>query len=194
MLTIAAVLLVGGRSSRMGGGWKPLEPIAGTTMLARAIGAAQRIGCAPIVAVGPVLDEAAPVRWVREDPPFAGPVAAIAAGLAAIGDDSGWTLLLAGDLPHAEAAARRLGAALPPTADAVVFTADDQPQWLTGLYRTRALRAAVAAFDTPLENASCRALLGGLDIVWMRDDEGVSADVDTPADLERIRAELEEKP
>src|SRR5690606_16527706 len=105
-------------------------------------------GCAPILAVGPELDPDPRLRWVREDPPFSGPAAAIAAAVAALehragdggsddGDDGGdgggaeWMLVLAGDLPHADRVVTRLTSAAssaPPHADAVVLTADGHPQ------------------------------------------------------------------
>lgn len=200
-----AILLVGGRSRRMGGGTKPLLEVGGETLFARAVRAVTDAGCAPIVAAGPVLDEAAPVEWVREDPPFAGPVAAIAAALDRVATPGpGWTILLAGDLPRAERVVRRLievvdpDAATPDAAEtdavqAVVFTADGHPQWLAGAYRTSALRAAVGRLGDDVGDASCRALLGGLEIAWLTDEDEITADIDTPADLQRLRAELEEQ-
>ena len=49
---LAAILLAGGRGSRMGGVHKPLLEIGGTTLLDAAIAAARDAGCDPIVAVG----------------------------------------------------------------------------------------------------------------------------------------------
>ncbi|MGP6170361.1 molybdenum cofactor guanylyltransferase [Microbacterium sp. A196] len=200
---IGAILLVGGRSRRMGGGIKPLLEVGGSTLFARSMDALTDAGCEAITAVGPVLDAAMPVRWVREDPPFAGPVAGIAAALAGNGalpdgapPEPEWTLLLAGDLPRVESLVARLVAAAASASevDAHAFTADGHPQWLAGIYRTIALRAALAAFTGEYAGASCRALLGDLAISWIPDEDGVTADIDTPADLARIRAELEEKP
>ncbi|WP_448712459.1 molybdenum cofactor guanylyltransferase [Microbacterium profundi] len=200
---IGAILLVGGRSRRMGGGIKPLLEVGGNTLFARSIAALTDAGCAPLTVVGPVLDAAVPVRWVREDPPFSGPVAGIEAALAGESSASDgaptepeWTLLLAGDLPRVGPIVSRLvaSAASASGVDAHVFTADGHPQWLAGIYRTTALRAALAAFTGEYAGASCRALLGGLAISWIPDEDGITADIDTPADLARIRAELEEKP
>ncbi|WCD93795.1 NTP transferase domain-containing protein [Microbacterium sp. nov. GSS16] len=199
--TIGAILLVGGRSTRMGGGAKPLLEVGGRTLLSRAIGAMTDAGCAPIIAVGPQLDSDAPVRWAREDPPFSGPAAGIAAGVSAQsghgdGDAPEWTLVLAGDLPHVERVTAQLtGAATsaPSAADAVVLSAGGHPQWLAGIYRTAALRAAVRAAGDELAGLACRALLGGLDITWLADEDGITADIDTPADLARMRAAFEEE-
>lgn len=192
---IGAILLVGGRARRMGGGYKPLLEVGGCTLFHRSVTAMSDARCAPIIAAGPLLDEDAPVHWVREDPPFAGPVAGIAAAMRALATDEQpeWMLLLAGDLPHVHPVIERLVAAVAASdnPDAVVFRADGHPQWLAGAYRTEALRAALAALGGATEDASCRALLGGLEITWLTDDDGITADIDTPADLARVRAELD---
>ncbi|MGX1792672.1 NTP transferase domain-containing protein [Microbacterium sp. NPDC055312] len=200
---LGAILLVGGRATRLGGGVKPLLEVGGETLLSRTVRAVADAGCAPIIAVGPELDRDVQVRWVREHPPFSGPAAGIAAGVSALGHDGAdgrevpeWTLVLAGDLPHVTRVAARLTAAVssaPPSAEAVVFTADGHPQWLAGVYRTAALRAAVRAAGDDLAGASCRALLGGLEITWLADEDGITADIDTPADLTRTRAAFEEE-
>lgn len=207
---LGAILLVGGRATRLGGGVKPLLEVGGETLLSRTVRAVADAGCAPIIAVGPELDRDVQVRWVREDPPFSGPAAGIAAGVSAVAraeraGDSGdggncdapeWTLVLAGDLPHVGRVAARLtraAASAPTSAEAVVFTADGHPQWLAGVYRTAALRAAVRAAGDDLAGASCRALLGGLEITWLADEDGITTDIDTPADLTRTRAAFEEE-
>lgn len=202
-LTLGAVLLVGGRSTRMGGGVKPLLEVGGQTLLSRAMGAMTDARCAPIIVVGAELQSGAPVVWAREDPPFSGPAAGIAAAVSALDHDGGsgdapeWTLVLAGDLPHVARVTARLAAAAAaalPRTDAVVFTADGHPQWLAGVYRTRALRDAVHAVADELAGLSCHALLGGLDITWLTDEDGITADIDTPADLARMRAAFKEEP
>lgn len=192
-MNLGAILLVGGRSARMGGGTKPLVEVGGRSLFARAVEAVSDAGCAPIIAAGPVLDEHAPVRWVREEPSFTGPVAGIAAAMGEVpADGAEWMLLLAGDLARPHQVVERLRGAAG-AADAVVLRADGHPQWLAGMYRTDALRAALDALGGAVSDASCRALLGGLEITWLTDEDGITADIDTPADLARIRAELEEE-
>lgn len=189
-MSVGAILLVGGRSRRMGGGLKPLLEVGGRSLFSGAVAALTDAGCAPLVAVGPVLDADAIVQWVREDPPFTGPAAAIAAAVdlvPAAGPE--WMLILAGDLPYVPQVAERLIAATASgAADAVVFRADGHPQWLAGVYRTKSLRAAVATLGDDVLGAPVRALLGGLEIAWLTDEDGITADIDTPADLARIRA------
>lgn len=201
---VGAILLVGGRSRRMGGGAKPLLEIGGSTLFARAIAALTDAGCAPITVAGPEWDAAMPVRWVREDPPFTGPVAGIAAALPQPRGNAGeptasaepeWTLLLAGDLARVgDVVTRLIAASASQATDAHVFTADGHPQWLAGIYRTAVLRDALAALAGEYAGVSCRALLGHLAISWIDDEDGTTCDIDTPEDLVRIRAELEENP
>ncbi|GAA4486412.1 hypothetical protein GCM10023171_22320 [Microbacterium panaciterrae] len=168
--------------------------LAGASLLARTVTALAGAGAAPVVAVGPRLDDSE-VVWVREDPPFGGPVAALAAAFAR--DElanTEWLLLLAGDLVRPEAVVAGLCGSLPAAeglaeaSEAIVFRADGHPQWLAGIYRATAVRAALATLGDPAA-ASCRALLGGLAIRWIEDQDGITADVDTPADLHRARAD-----
>jgi molybdopterin-guanine dinucleotide biosynthesis protein A len=192
---VGAVLLVGGEGRRLGGIAKPLLTLEGRSLLARTVKVLVDAGVAPIVAVGPRLDDTDGVAWTREEPPLGGPVAGIAAGLARMPAER--VLLLAGDLvrpaevvhgllSHRSAAARA-------SADGVVFSAEGHPQWLAGLYRTASVRHALDGLETD-RNASVRALLGGLAIEWVVDEDGTTADIDSPADLVRAREEIEEKP
>lgn len=185
MSELAAVLLAGGRGSRMGGIRKPLLEVGGTTLLDAAHRAAAAAGCDPIVLVGPPDDAHAHLTWIREDPPFTGPVAAIIAALTLL--TAPRTLVLACDLPRAEDAVHALLAA-PAAADGVCLAdADGRRQWLTGLYRTDALRVAAERIADAGRDASARALLGGLVIRGVPTSDEVVQDVDTWDDLTRAR-------
>ena len=82
------IVLAGGRGSRLGGTVKPAVDVAGRTLLSRVLDA--RALARRVVVVGPASAHAAVgpettgVLWTLEDPPFGGPVAGIAAGLAAL--------------------------------------------------------------------------------------------------------------
>ncbi|MDY7543501.1 MULTISPECIES: molybdenum cofactor guanylyltransferase [unclassified Cryobacterium] len=132
---IDLIVLAGGRGSRLGGAVKPAVEVAGRTLLSRVLDA--RTLARRVVIVGPASarsaagPEATGALWALEDPPFGGPVAGIAAGLAALArsvpapaSEAGpapastapvpaeWLLVLACDLPWAAAAAGTLVAAL----------------------------------------------------------------------------------
>ena len=89
----------------------------------------------------------ADVLLVREQPPGGGPVAALRAGLAEVSTDV--VALLAGDLPFLTAAlVAELRARL--TGDGVLVVDDGgRDQYLLGVWRTAALRAAVAGAGGP---------------------------------------------
>ena len=88
---VAAIVLAGGRASRVGGVDKTAFTIGERTLLDRALDATN--GCLAVTVVGAERPTARPMTWVREDPPFGGPAAAIVAGLAAsslgAGSDAG---------------------------------------------------------------------------------------------------------
>ena len=190
-----AVVLAGGSARRLGGVDKPGLAVGGTPMLDRVLA-----GCAQArttVVVGPERATARPVRWVREQPPGGGPVAAIAAALPQV--TAGTVLLLAADLPFFDAAtAARLSAALTggvPGADAavgaavdaaVLVDADGREQPLAGAYRTGALRAALALLPDP-SGLPLRRLVGGLPTRQLADPDGTAVDCDTWDDLDRAR-------
>ena len=179
-MTLDAILLAGGRAARVGGAAKPLFRVDGTTLLARAVSAARGAGAARIVVAAPVLDIDLDVTWVREDPPFGGPVAGTLAGLAAVAGDE--VLLLACDLVDPSAAV----AALPPIpvdADGVCLAEGGRPQWLTGRYRTAALREAASDVPGGGRDAAMRTLLGSLRIARIDAPAALSRDVDTWDDL-----------
>jgi molybdopterin-guanine dinucleotide biosynthesis protein A len=190
-----AIVLAGGRSARARSD-KLRWTREGRTLLAHAVAAVP--DAQHIVLVGPH-DPALAVRgliWCRESPPFAGPVAAIAAGLGALTDQArtppattlqegppvigapeAVTVLLAGDLPAAGPAVPALLAALTGDRDAVVLV-DEQGvrQPLLAAYRTTWLRARVGAARP---GASVRSLLGTGRVHELTDIWSAAADVDT---------------
>lgn len=188
-----AVILAGGRSSRLGGVPKPGLMHDGATLLERALQAAR--GAAAVAVVGPdpgTLPEG--VLSCREDPPFAGPAAAIAAGLSALEKHRGAgghhrpappsTLVLACDMPRAGAAVHTLLAAAtdaPPDGGLMAVAADGRRQPLLGLYGTAALQRCIAEARQrgALDNASVFALLATLEVREVTVPGGSTDDVDT---------------
>jgi len=180
-----AIVLAGGRSSRMGSAKSALV-FEGRPLVELAVEAAR--GARTVVVVGP--DELAPagVLTARESPALGGPAAALAAGIDRLDDaPAPWVLVLACDLPRAGEAVRALlQAALPHTrgeCDAVVAVDDSgRRQPLLAVYRTDALvRAAASARSSgDLAGLPLRRLVGGLHSVEVAVDGALCADVDTP--------------
>ncbi|WP_404434078.1 NTP transferase domain-containing protein [Microbacterium lacus] len=194
-ISLGAILLAGGRGSRVGGATKPLFEIDGTTLLQRAVGAAEDASARPVTVVGPVLDPTLAVEWVREDRPFGGPAAAVVAALDTwTGTDPEWTLLLACDLPGVRPAVGLLLQSLPLlSADTEGLCLSDtagRPQWLTGLYRTSALRVGANALPDRGIDARARALFDDLAIAVVAAPDALTRDIDSWEDLEvaRLRA------
>jgi molybdenum cofactor guanylyltransferase len=186
MVPYTAVVLAGGRAARLGGRAKPQLEVGGRTMLAAVLDAVD--DAAERIVVGPPQPVAAGVLIVREEPPGGGPVAALRAGLAEVSTDV--LALLAGDLPFlTDALIGRLRAAL--DGDGVLVVDDGgRDQWLLGVWRTAALRAAVSGTSGP---TSLRKVLAPLSPRRLRPtvDPGQPPpwlDCDTPADLVRARA------
>lgn len=191
---VGAILLAGGRATRVDGATKPLFEVGGRTLLSAAVTAVTDAGARPITVVAPVLDETLPVAWVREDPPFGGPTAAVVAALDSwpAETDPAWTLLLACDLPGVEQAVRWLLrdiGLLPADTDGLCLgDVSSRPQWLTGVYRTSALRAAASALPDRGRDLPVRAVAEELAIVVVAAPEELTRDVDTWEDLNQARA------
>ncbi|MBI4900098.1 MAG: NTP transferase domain-containing protein [Actinobacteria bacterium] len=182
MADVDAVVLAGGRGSRLGAPSKPDYVLGGRRLLDVALSAVRPARRTVVVGPGPVPDG---VLLTREDPPYSGPVEAVAAGLAALPDHAAWTLLLACDLPAAEAGVERLLSVDPgEDVDGVCLVdRDGRLQWLLGCYRTAALQARLAdRGDPPL--TAMYALLGPLRLLGLEADPHVVQDVDTPEDAQ----------
>ncbi|MGH3739543.1 MAG: molybdenum cofactor guanylyltransferase, partial [Micromonosporaceae bacterium] len=78
----AAIVLAGGAARRLGGADKPGLAVAGRSLLSRVLDAVA--DAYPRIVVGPPRQLPGDVILTREQPPGGGPVAALAAGLAAL--------------------------------------------------------------------------------------------------------------
>ena len=179
-----AIVLAGGRARRLAGADKPAASVGGRRLIDIALDAVA--GARSIVVVGPDRRLPPQVLTAREEPPYAGPVAAIAAGLAAL-DAAGRTdvpvVVLASDLPEATAGqVAELLRALDADGRPAVFASDEggHAQYLLGAWTSRALAAVRAAAP----GASVRSLLPAGAV--FRAIAG-TADVDTPAELDHAR-------
>lgn len=214
----AAIVLSGGRGSRLGGTPKGRVRIGDVTLLDGVLDAVTSAGIARAVVVGhPPVQDRPGVVVTREDPPFAGPLAGVAAGLRELADlpEDAWVLVLACDLPRADALVPLLLTGSPAEDDGesgaagsdgagvareraqgadgwLVVDEAGRRQWLAGYYRLGPLRAACAAASDEgpdgLVGLPLRAALGRLRLQEVPDAHGASADIDTPEDLMRARA------
>lgn len=178
----AAVVVAGGGARRLGRD-KPEVVIGGRRLLDAAVAAA---GGAPTVVVGPPRAVPAGVAVVREDPPGGGPLAAIAAGLAAVPPGARTIAVLAADLPDVEPSDLARLASLRAATGAPVALAEDRhgrAQYLLAVWDAVALRAAVAGIDSAA-GGPVRAIVPP-DAPRLRLP---LADVDTPGDLARAEA------
>ena len=166
-----AVVLAGGRGSRLGGVDKATLELDGSTLLTRTLTAVS--GASRMIVVGEVAAPGAIV--VQEEPRFAGPAAAVGAGLAEV--QSPYVLLVACDQPFlADAIHVLLEAA---TGDGVVAVdADGRRQHLMSVISSGALRRAVAA-QPSLVDLSLHALLAPLNLVEIAVPSRATLDIDS---------------
>lgn len=172
-----AIVLCGGRGSRLGGVDKSGVEVGGAALLARARAAVAEAGTTVVVGaeVG------------------GGPVHAVAAGLPRVG--AAVVVLLACDMPFVTSATvARLRNALAGAADADgVLLSDDtgRRQYLAGAYRTSALRESVLAVGTT-EDQSMRRLVEDLRLRPLPAQADEAMDCDTWDDVHRAAQRLED--
>ncbi|MEV6214067.1 NTP transferase domain-containing protein [Nocardia sp. NPDC051833] len=192
MTAADAIVLAGGRASRMGGVDKPAIVIGGRSMLDAALAAVGARG--EIVVVGPHRPELDPrIQQVREVPPGSGPVAAIGTGLSALGPDPApWIVVLAADMPFLTPATvdELLRRAAESTTDAVfAIDASGRPQYLVGVWRRTALAAALAGLDA-LVNQPMKAIVPTETTLIELPGTG---DCDTEEEVRRARATVADR-
>ncbi len=201
-----AVILAGGRGTRLGGADKPGLVVGQQTLLGSVVSAVISAGAARVVVVGPQRPAAlrpgtggpgtggpgtggSRVRYAREDPPGCGPVAALGSGLAEVSAPS--VVLAAADLPFLRPAhVTRLVAGLAgqDVPGVVLLDAAGRPQWLVSCWPSALLRSALDRYA----GSSLRGLLGPLDPVLLPDATAAGEpppwlDCDTADDLSLAR-------
>lgn len=178
-----AVVLCGGAGRRLGGVDKPGLVVGGRALLDTVLLATA--AASTRVCVGEPRPVAVPVLWCREDPPGAGPVAALAAALPLVTADL--VVLLAADLPRVSAAVvDELVCSGPGT---VLVDEDGREQWLLGCWNAPSLRTAVEAGTG---SARLGGVLGPLVTRRLLLPGRPWLDVDTDADLARAQASSRE--
>ncbi|MFI6147102.1 NTP transferase domain-containing protein [Streptomyces sp. NPDC051109] len=191
-MTYDAIVLAGGAARRLGGADKPALHVGGRALLDRVLDACA--DAATTVVVGGRRPTGRPVRWTREDPPGAGPVAALDAGLRATTAEL--VLVLSADLPFLDRATVRtlLGRAGGDGALLRDPAGRDQP--LVAAYRAEPLRREIALLATEhgtLSGLPLRALTADLDLAKVTDSAPLASfDCDTWEDLAVARARIRE--
>lgn len=178
---LTVVVLAGGSARRFGSD-KLAAPIQGTTVLDHLLG---RLPARwPVVVVGPARPTDRLVLWVREEPAGGGPLAGVAAGLAAV--TTPFVAVVAGDMPHAARALVALEAALrssaPEVAGAVGVDETGSANPLLAVYRTSAVREGL---PHPAHGVAAKRLLD-LTHVDVEVAGLASRDVDTTQDLAEL--------
>jgi len=184
-----AIVLAGGRSSRMAGRAKAQLRVGDATMLEHVLGALH--GAMTRVVVGPPQSALDGVLVVQEHPAGSGPVAGLAAGLPHLSSDV--VVVVAADLPFlTPELIEALVAGLGETVD-VVLSVDEngRDQYLLGAWRVDRLNTALAELE-PLPGRAMKELLRVLQVSRAQmpapsDFPAPWTDIDTPADLARAR-------
>ena len=183
------IILAGGRGSRLGGVDKSALVYSGIPLRRHVLSSVRAAG--RVVWVGEATAGLAGDAWpellvTREHPAFAGPAAALGAGLAALEDDpASFTLVLAADLPRAADAVPALLRAFERAGNGVLAVDDTgRRQFLLGIYPSGQLRSEVRRHSLAggLDGLPLRRLIDAIDVTEVPIDGALCADVDTAED------------
>jgi molybdenum cofactor cytidylyltransferase len=189
---IAAIVLAGGRSSRMGPGNKLLEPIAGKPIVAHVAGAALKSGADPVIVVtgfdaprvAVALGELS-VTIVHNAAFDDGLSSSLKAGLSALPPDSDGALILLGDMPAIEGSVLSALMAAFTGRDAICVPVHDgrrgNPVLWGAAYFDEIMRLSG---DVGAKSLMARHSEHMTEVPAGSDS--IFADVDTPADLARL--------
>ncbi|UQX13500.1 NTP transferase domain-containing protein [Candidatus Mycobacterium methanotrophicum] len=181
---LRAIVLAGGASKRLGAD-KPEQRVGGRRLLDVALAAVA--DAEAVVVVGPPRDVPDEITVICEDPPGSGPVAALAAGFAALPDGPADIVVLAADLPRiTPAAVAALAAARGDAPVALAVDDGGRVQYLAAVWDSAALAAALASAPSRVQD-----LLPGNAVTSAVGDVD---DVDTPDQLAAARARADSAP
>ena len=189
--TADVIVLAGGTGARLDGASKPDVVARGARLLDHVLAGLERLRDQGLT-LGRVCVVAPPevalpdgVLRALEDPPLGGPVAGIAAGLELLGrrdPGAGLAGILTCDAPLSWRALPALHRALTqagPELDGACARDGEHTQYLLGLYRHRALAAAVTPGGAPLRDVAVRRVLGRLRVSAITLPHGIVRDLDT---------------
>lgn len=180
LTSFAAVILAGGQGARMGGVEKSSIELDGRSLLEHALDAV--IDASEVVVVGDQVPTDRPVTFVREDPRYGGPVAALLTGRDLLLRRFPRIVVLAVDMPRLTSATFRRLADAAVGHDGAVLVDPEGRRQLTMLLEL----ARLDAVAPPLEErhgAALRALLAPLDLAEVPAVGAEWRDIDTWTDL-----------
>lgn len=185
---VSALILAGGKATRLGGVAKHAIVIDGKSIFARQVEVLAPLVADILVSAPTPIDDA--YCTIPDTVVDGGPVHGIAGGLSAC--LTTWMLVVAGDMPHLQPAViellcERTGEA----ADAVAFEIDGLPQPLLCALKQATFELVQGAFRAGERKASRVLTDLGLAVTWIREAELRAVDpelrsfanVNTPADL-----------
>ena len=178
-----AIVLAGGRGSRLGGIDKAALEFDGETLLARTLRALA--GAERVIVAGDPRPVPEGTIVVQEEPRFAGPAAAIGAAMAEVRES--YVFLASCDHPFlADAVDLLLDEA---SGDGVIAVdGNGRRQYLMSVLDAAALKASIAA-QANLVDLSVRALLAPLELMEIAVPARAALDIDTWHDQEKALAE-----
>lgn len=187
-VAVTALVLCGGRSTRFDPDADKTDASLGSTsVLGRLLAGLPAEW--DVVAVGPPRPLDRHVIWAREDPPGAGPLAGVAAGMRHVTTRT--VVVLAGDMPFAGPWAAHLANALAADASleavaAIVGGADGdmRPNPLFAAYRSDVVRRSLPPDPA---GAAARRLVDLRAVATLEVPPEDGLDVDTPQALEQAR-------
>lgn len=195
-MLVDAIVLSGGRSSRLATAAKAELLFDGETLLQRTLAAVS--DARRIAVVGPPPKQPLPERVIatRESPLFGGPAAGIAAGVSALAEASEQAsepapeiiIIVACDMPHVAPAIPLLLAAVAEHSDAdgvVAVDSSGRQQPLAGAYRTERLVVAITEHE-PLDSLPVHRLVKYMTLQQLHLPDEATADVDTWEDARQL--------
>ena len=177
-----AIIIAGGRATRLGGIDKTALVFNGRSLLQCALDAVRGAGQIAVVGFGIALEPAEGLSQTAEEPRWGGPAAALTAGMHNLRlSRVEHTVVIAADMPRVAGAVALLLDAIDDEHDGIIAVdSTGTRQQLLAVYRTSALRQAVAASDST--NAAMRSITGALRLRELLVPDELCADVDTPID------------
>ncbi len=174
------MILTGGTAARLDGTDKSSLEYDGRSLLEHALDAVS--AAEETVVVGPEVPASRPVTFTRESPAGGGPLAGLAAGVAALRGATTLVVVLAVDMPHVTAATlRRLVSAVGDGDGAWLVDGHGRRQ-LAGVVRRAVVPAPGEAHGVPMRRLMDRARTVEVPALGPEAD-----DIDSWADVARLR-------